>query len=144
MTTRCNPTTVIAQRHLNQSARRRGDQPRKLFSYLPTLIGLFLGLFWSVVHLVLGDLHGMWPMFDRGFPFLLPRLFQVPVFSLSKWSGTIFAFADAAAIGTLLAWGIRLVGGRLLGSGRERPRHADANRRPVGSAERDSETCRKI
>jgi hypothetical protein len=87
----------------------RSRRFRRLVRLLPFLIGFLFGLLWALVYVLLGDLHGMWAMYDREFPFLLAKLLGLRV-SLMPWrAGILLAFADGGVAGIVITWILSLI-----------------------------------
>lgn len=82
----------------------------KQANYIPWIVALIFGVIWSVTYLVLGRMHGMWPMFNGEFPFMTAHLFTFQSAELSATLGGLFAFIDGAIVGLAGSWIVLLAG----------------------------------
>ena len=88
-------------------------QVRKIANSIPWILAALFGVFWSTTYLFLGVLHGMWPMFDSEFPFLIAHLLGLHIGHLSIPVRALLVFADGGLIGFVLAWlAVRFFSGR--------------------------------
>ena len=71
---------------------------------IPLIVAFSLALFWGIVYVAFGIMHGMWGMFDQEFPFVIARLLGVTRHSMSPLVGTAFATLDGALAGGILGW----------------------------------------
>ena len=76
----------------------------KKANYIPWIVALLFGVLWSAAYLLLGQMHGMWPMFNSEFPFSTARLFTSRIAGLRPAFGAIFAFLDGAIAGLVASW----------------------------------------
>jgi len=79
---------------------------------IPLLIGVLFGLFWATAFLALGRLHGMWPMFEREFPFFIASLLGLHMVKMPWWVGVTAAFVDGALVGVLSGLVLVFLSGR--------------------------------
>lgn len=71
---------------------------------LPLLVASILGGLWAGLYLIAGSLHGMWPMFNRKFPFLIASLLHLRPEAISSRLGALLTFADGASVTFVVAW----------------------------------------
>jgi hypothetical protein len=67
-------------------------------------MALLFGAIWTASYMVLGRMHGMWPMFNGELPFAAARLFTSQVDKLPVGLGAFFAFVDGAVAGLAGSW----------------------------------------
>ena len=85
-------------------SRRAGRKTNQI----PWIVALTFGVFWSATYLLLGRMHGMWPMFNSEFPFSTAHLFISRIAELPTALGALFAFLDGAVAGFAGGWIILL------------------------------------
>ncbi len=90
------------------ATRANGRRVTRKTNYIPWIIAIIFGVLWSAVYLLFGRMHGMWQMFNDGFPFGTAHLFISRISELTAWLGAIFAFTDGAVVGLAGSWIILL------------------------------------
>jgi hypothetical protein len=84
---------------------RRADQwLSRATRRLPLLVASIMGILWSGVYIIAGRLHGMWPMFNGRFPFLIASLFRIRPAAIPWRFGALLAFADGALVTFVMVW----------------------------------------
>lgn len=96
-----NLDLTIRSREDDMKSERRG---KRTSSRIPWIVAILLGMFWSTTYLFIGQLHGMWPMYNGEFPFLIARLFTSQVAKLSVAAAAISTFTDGALVGLVGSW----------------------------------------
>jgi len=81
----------------------------RFVKYLPFIIALSVALFWGFVYITLGKMHGMWDMFDQGFPFLFASVTGIHKAAMPPVAGMFFAMIDGAVAGGIFGWAARYV-----------------------------------
>ncbi len=89
---------------LNSTAQTMSLRASKKANYIPWIVALIFGALWSATYLILGRMHGMWPMFNSEFPFSTARLFTSRIAELSPALSAVFAFLDGAVVGSAASW----------------------------------------
>ena len=100
------------------SARANGQRVTRKTNYIPWIIAIIFGVLWSAAYVLLGRMHGMWPMFNSEFPFSTAHLFTSRVAELSVGVGALFAFIDGAVAGLAGSWILLLTARITSGIGR--------------------------
>ena len=96
-------TNPLPRKSQNSFRDEDNENIRGIIQFSPLKIAFITGLFWVFVYLSLGRLHGMWPMFDKEFPFLVASVFGVHTGTISVLTGAVLAFTDAVIVGFTLS-----------------------------------------
>ena len=86
------------------AAQTVGRRAGRKTNYIPWIVALTFGVFWSATYLILGRMHGMWPMFNSEFPFSTARLFTSQIAELPTALGALLGFVDGAVAGLAASW----------------------------------------
>ena len=100
--------TRMEESSLGSTPRTVSRPASRKANYIPWIAALIFGVLWSLVYLVLGRMHGMWPMFNSEFPFSTVRLFTSQIAELPTVLGALFAFVDGSVVGLAASWIILL------------------------------------